>query len=96
MIRNLFFCLIIFSFFRCKESSESSNSGNILENLTFTVDSVMIDSKGKFFDLRRGPRTSSFSKEGKYLFLFNSKTSQIQQINLDKLEWEKDFDFEVE
>lgn len=77
-------------------SSEKAESVNILENLTFMVDTVMIDSKGKLFELRRGPHTSSVSEDGKYLYLFNSRTHQIQQINLDKLSWEKDFDFEVE
>ncbi|OYX14052.1 MAG: hypothetical protein B7Z16_14930 [Algoriphagus sp. 32-45-6] len=77
-------------------SSEKAESGNILENLTFMVDTVMIDSKGKLFELRRGPHTSSVSEDGKYLYLFNSRTHQIQQINLDKLSWEKDLDFEVE
>ena len=77
-------------------SSEDAESKNILENLTVTVDTVMIDSKGQLFELRRGPHTSSVSEDGKYLYLFNSRTHQIQQINLDQLEWEKDFDFEVE
>jgi len=83
--------------FSCgKESSENVESGNILENLSLTVDTVMIDSKGKLFDLRRGPHSSSVSEDGKYLYLFNSHTLQIQQINLEELEWEKDIYFEVE
>lgn len=77
-------------------SSENAEPDNILENLTVSVDTVMIDSKGKLFELIRGPHTSSISEDGKYLYLFNSRTHQIQQINLDKLEWEKDIDFEVE
>lgn len=77
-------------------SSEKAKSDNILENLTVSVDTVKIDSKGKLFDLGWGPRSSSVSEDGKYLYLFNSRTHQIQQINLDELSWEKDFDFEVE
>lgn len=79
-----------------KGGSESSESGNFLENMTYSVDTVMVDSKEKLFDLNWGPHSSSVSEDGKYLFLFNSKFIQIQQINLDKLEWEKDIDFEVE
>lgn len=84
--------------FSCgKGNSTGSNvEENLLVNLSITVDTVMIDSKGKLFDLQRGPHTSSISEDGKYLYLFNSRTHQIQQINLDKLEWEKDFDFELE
>lgn len=75
---------------------ESTKSENILKNLTVSVDTVMVDSKEKLFELNRGPLSSSISEDGKYLFLFNSRFSQIQQINLDKLEWEKDITFEVE
>jgi len=90
----LLFLPLVFS---CgKETSEKVESENILENLTITVDTLMIDSKDKLFELYRGPRSSSISEDGKFLFLFNSRTSQIQQINLDKLEWERDIDFEIE
>lgn len=75
---------------------ESTKSENILKNLTVSVDTVMVDSKEKLFELNWGPLSSSVSEDGKYLFLFNSKFSQIQQINLDKLAWEKDITFEVE
>ncbi|RAI95174.1 DUF4221 family protein [Algoriphagus yeomjeoni] len=78
------------------KETQISETGNILENLTYLVDTVMIDSKEKLFELSWGPHSSSVTEDGKYLFLFNSKFNQIQQINLDKLEWEKDFDFEVE
>lgn len=71
-------------------------SKNVLENLTLTIDTVMIDSKGKLFDMRRGYTEYSVTSDRKSVFLYNSNTSQIQQINLDKLIWEKDFDFEVE
>jgi len=93
---KLILLFVILGLSGCKKSSNSSNAGNILENLTVSLDTVMIDSKGKLFDLRRGPHLSSISEDGKHLFLFNSNFSQIQQINLDKLEWEKDIDFEVE
>jgi hypothetical protein len=90
----LLFLLVIFS---CGGNpSENAKSDNILDNLAVTVDTVMIDSKGKLFDLGWGPLTSSVSEDSQYLYLFNSRTFQIQQINLDQLEWEKDFDFEME
>ncbi len=85
-------------FFSCEKSKDSNNldSGNILENLTFSVDTVMVDSKGKIFELNRGPGSSSISEDGKHLFLYNLLSNQIQQINLDELTWEQDYDFEVE
>ncbi len=97
-MRKLLPLLVLIAFASCGEkgSSEKSKSENILENITYSVDTVMVDSKEKLFELNWGPRSSSVSEDGKYLFLFNSKFHQIQQINLDKLEWEKDLDYEVE
>ncbi|MBN7809834.1 DUF4221 family protein [Algoriphagus sp. H41] len=77
-------------------NSEKAGSKNILDGLTFSVDTVMVDSKESLFELSWGPRSSSVSEDGRYLFLYNSKFNQIQQINLDKLEWERNIDFEVE
>lgn len=97
-MKKLLPILILFILAACGEkgTDKSAERGNLLENLTYTVDTMVVDSKGKLFELSWGPRSSSVSEDGKYLFLFNSKFNQIQQINLDKLEWEKDFDFEVE
>jgi len=96
-MKRLFYLFVLPLVFSCgKETSEKAESENVLGNLTITVDTLMIDSKEKLFELYRGPRSSSISEDGKFLYLFNSRTSQIQQINLDKLEWERDIDFEVE
>ncbi|EAZ81733.1 DUF4221 domain-containing protein [Algoriphagus machipongonensis] len=92
LIINLSLIILLFS---CSKKEENS-SGNILDSLTISVDTVIVDSKGKLLELNRGPSSSSVSENGKYLYLFNSRTHQIQQINLDQLEWERDFDFEVE
>jgi|AntRauMFilla1563_2_1112583.scaffolds.fasta_scaffold05636_3 hypothetical protein len=97
MIKLLpFLVLMMFASCREKDSAEKAISKNILENLTLSIDTVMIDAKGKLFDMRRGFSESSISADRKFVFLYNSHSSQIQQINLDKLVWEKDFDFEVE
>ncbi len=96
-MKKLIYLLFLPLIFSCgSNSSEKIQTSDILENLTVSVDTVLVDSKGKLFELRRGPHTSSVSEDGKYLYLFNSRTHQIQQINLDELSWEKDFDFEVE
>jgi len=98
IVRTLIPFLVLIMFASCGEkgSTDKTQSENILENLSFTIDTVMIDPKGKLFELNWGPRSSSISEDGKHLFLFNSNSNQIQQINLDALVWEKDFDFEVE
>lgn len=92
----LFLFLIVLASCGEKGSSGKSEPDNILENLSFTVDTVMIDSKGKTFDLERGYSESSVSADRKFVFLYNSHSSAIQQINLDELVWEKDHSFEAE
>lgn len=91
-----FLLLIILASCGEKGSSGKPESDNILENLSFTVDTLMINSKGKIFDLRRGYSESSVSADRKFVFLYNSHSSLIQQINLDELVWEKDYSFEAE
>ena len=84
-MRKFFYCLALLIFSCGGNSSDNAKSKNILENLTVSIDTVMIDSKGKLFDLGWGPHSSSVSEDGQYLYLFNSRTHQIQQINLDQL-----------
>ncbi len=94
-MKNLIKLLAVTLLFSCSEKAEKTSS-NALGNLTFTIDTVIVDSEETLFELNWGPRASSVSTDGEYLFLFNSKSSKIQQINLDKLQWEKNIDFEVE
>jgi len=98
MMKKLITFLFLILLASCGEKGNSENaiSENILENLTLSVDTVMIDPKGKLFELNWGPRSSSISEDGKHLFLYNSNSNQIQKINLDELTWEQDYDFEVE
>ncbi|WP_339715339.1 hypothetical protein [Cyclobacterium amurskyense] len=44
-MKNVFYLLLFPFIFSCgKKSSEKTASGNILEKLTFTVDTVLVDS----------------------------------------------------
>ncbi|MEP1085029.1 DUF4221 family protein [Algoriphagus sp.] len=79
-----------------KGSSESSESGNILENLTYTVDTLVVDPGEEIIDLSGGLRTSSLSDDKSKLYLYTQKEHQIAIVNLDKLELEEFLPFEVE
>ncbi|TNF45001.1 MAG: DUF4221 domain-containing protein [Cytophagales bacterium] len=69
-------------------SSEKAESSNILENLTFTVDTVMVDSGKDILNLAWGLRLADVSSDRRSLFLFNEKDYSIAKIDLDKLKLE--------
>jgi hypothetical protein len=79
-----------------KGSSESSESGNILENLTYTLDTLVVDPGEEIIDLSGGLRLSNLSDDKSKLYLYTQKEHQIAIINLDKLELEEFLPFEVE
>ncbi|MFT4856847.1 MAG: hypothetical protein ACI9UV_000753 [Algoriphagus sp.] len=88
--------LLALVFFACSEKEKEITTTNILENLSLSIDTLLIDSKGELFSLRRGYSGQSISDDRKFVFLYNPELSQVQQISLETLSWEKSYDFEVE
>ena len=79
-----------------KGSSENTNPDNILENLTFTVDTVVVDPGDEIIDLSNHLRLADISKDRKKLFLFTESDNQLSVINLDQLDLEKKIPYEKE
>ena len=79
-----------------KGSSEDANSDNILENLTFTVDTVVVDPAEEIIDLSNHLRLADISKDRKKLFLFTESDNKLSVINLDHLNLEKKIPYEKE
>jgi hypothetical protein len=77
-------------------SSDNSESGNVLENLTFSVDTVMVDAGDDILSLQWNLNLSTLSNDQKFLFNFNPKTNQIEVIDLEKLKLKKKFSLERE
>ncbi|MBD3627061.1 MAG: DUF4221 family protein [Cyclobacterium sp.] len=83
--------------FSCgNESSEKADSGNILENLIFTVDTVMVDAGDDIISLQWNLSISTLSNDQKYLFNFNPKTNQLEVIDLEMLKLKEKFSLERE
>jgi hypothetical protein len=76
--------------------SEKVGSGNILENLTFTVDTVLVNPKGEIIDLGYGINRSSVSSDSKTLYFFDMRKTVIHEIDLDKLELTGSYPFSKE
>jgi hypothetical protein len=73
--------------FSCGGSSfENAGSSNHLENLTITIDTVVVDPKGEIIDLGYGINRSSVSSNSKTLYFFDMRNTVINEIDLDKLE----------
>ncbi|MFC5626558.1 DUF4221 family protein [Algoriphagus winogradskyi] len=78
------------------KESESTEQKNILENLTYSVDTVVVDPGEEIIDLSGGLRLSSLSDNKSKLYLFTQKEHQVAIVNLDQLKLEEFLPFEVE
>jgi hypothetical protein len=74
-------CSILF-LLSCSEKRENQNE---ISQLTFSMDTVVIDSKGEFLFLNFGLRTACISKDGKILYNLNIQEPSLESIDLDNL-----------
>ncbi|GMQ25544.1 hypothetical protein Aoki45_22260 [Algoriphagus sp. oki45] len=92
---TLLICLpIVFS---CSgNSSENTESGNILENLTYTVDTVMVDSGDEIINLAMGLRLADLSEDRNTLYLLDMTDHALSVIDLNQRRLIKKLPFESE
>jgi hypothetical protein len=92
----LLFCLPLF--FSCGEkgSSETREPDNILENLTFTIDTVVTNSGEDIFNLTMGIRSLDLSLDKKTLFYFENLPPKLLQVDLESKKLLEKKTFEVE
>ncbi|PZX47009.1 DUF4221 family protein [Algoriphagus chordae] len=79
-----------------KSSTESSETGNILENLTYTVDTVVVDPGNEIIDLSHGSRFSSISLDEQKFYHYDYSKTAINEIDLQKLELTDKYQFSKE
>ena len=65
-------------------SCQKKDNGLVKQDLYYSVDTVMIDSKGRLLDLTRRIFTSGLDNEGKKIYLYNSFDHSIDVVDLDK------------
>lgn len=97
MKKLLFFALSI-AVFSCGGDSEteSSANSNILEDFSFTTDTLVVNPGEEIINLSQGVRASSLDESKTYFYLFDEVTTQINKINLDELILEEQIPFEKE
>lgn len=81
-----FLSLIILASCGGKGSASLDQTENNFENLSFTIDTVMIDSKGEFLYLSEGLGRSYLTSDGKKIYNLNQKLPRLEVIDLNSLE----------
>ncbi|MDF2156371.1 DUF4221 family protein [Algoriphagus sp. CAU 1675] len=89
------FAALAFSCGGENDSAESTPS-NILENFTFSVDTLVVDPGEEIINLSMGVRKGSFNETKSHFYLFDDATTKINKINLDELVLEEQIPFEKE
>ncbi|WP_026956029.1 DUF4221 domain-containing protein [Algoriphagus vanfongensis] len=83
-MKNLSALFLISLLFSCTEKKENSQSENILENLTFKVDTVVMDSGEDIFNLGMGIRSLDLSPDKKFLYYFENMPPKLLKVDLEK------------
>ncbi|WP_439489332.1 DUF4221 family protein [Algoriphagus sp.] len=93
----LFVCFaLFFSCGRSGEKKKSTESGNILENLSYSVDTVVVDVKGEIINLNHGLEYFDLSPDRTSLIFFDRQQTLFQEIDLDQMVIKATYPFELE
>ncbi|WP_339704258.1 DUF4221 family protein [Algoriphagus aquimarinus] len=98
MKRLFFYSTLIVSLYSCqtKESSSSAYSTNSLENLTYSVDTLVVDPGEELINLSMGLYFFDVSNDSKRLYQLTPNDQSVAVIDLDRLELIKKIKFEKE
>ncbi|GAB2474642.1 DUF4221 family protein [Algoriphagus taiwanensis] len=77
-------------------SSDKAETKNILENLTYTVDTVLIDSGEDIFVLNSGLGAKVISKDGGSLYFFERDPLNLVEVDLNRLKLVRKTPFQKE
>jgi hypothetical protein len=94
-MKNLLLAFSILLLFSCGSNTEEKATADF-SNITFSFDTVMVDSGDDFINLSGGLWVSAISKDHKYLYNWNQEASELDKVNLDQLNLEEKIKFEKE
>lgn len=85
-MKKLILILLAPLIFSCGgNTSENPDSGNVLENLTFTVDTVIVNSGADFFNLSYGLGSKRLTPDKGTLIFFENEPLKLAQVDLNQL-----------
>ncbi|MCC5935866.1 MAG: DUF4221 family protein [Lunatimonas sp.] len=97
VLAPLFHLLLLSSVFSCgSESSKSAASANVLENVTFTVDTVLVDSGDELFILSAGLGAIALNQEKNKLLFFENEPLNLVEVDLNSLKLVRKTPFQKE
>lgn len=91
-MRQIAFLLIVTVLMSC----QSKNNDQMSYDAPYSVDTVLIDSKGQPLYLKYQLINSSIDEEKRSIFLFNDFNHSIDEVNLDELALVNNYPFETE
>tara|TARA_R110002124_G_scaffold223917_7_gene389366 strand:+ start:20389 stop:21201 length:813 start_codon:yes stop_codon:yes gene_type:complete len=93
-MKDSIYCIVFALFLAC--SGQKNGADGALPPLVITMDTVVIDPGEEILFLNGRLRLSALSEDKKYLYNVNLQEYLIEQINLNSLEFEKNYPFEKE
>jgi hypothetical protein len=94
-MKHILFVLSVLFLFSCGGENEEKSAEDF-SNITFSMDTVMVDSGEDFINLSGGLWVSAINKDHKYLYNWNQEASELDKVNLDQLVLEEKIKFEKE
>ncbi|WP_114748827.1 DUF4221 family protein [Pleomorphovibrio marinus] len=91
-MRFLLLIVVLFIFISCQQKKGEGDS----HDLVYSVDTVIIDSKDRLLDLKRGIWNSDLNDKESAIFLYNGFDHSIDEVNLDDPEIVNNYPFEAE
>ena len=89
-------CLLIFAACSEKGGSENAEPGNILENMTYSMDTLVVDPGDDLFNMGSGFRSQDLSEDNKRLFYFENRPLKLVEVDLENLKLISKTEFEEE
>ena len=78
------------------KNSESTEPVNILENLTYSVDTLLVDPGDDLFNMGSGFRSQDLSEDNKRLFYFENRPLKLVEVDLENLKLLSKTEFDQE
>ncbi|WP_114748974.1 DUF4221 family protein [Pleomorphovibrio marinus] len=91
-MRYLTLLVILYISQSCQKNKDKKNDLDLL----YSLDTVIIDSKGKLLDLTRYILISDFDNEKASIFLYNGFDHSIDEVSLEKLKVVNNYSFDAE
>ncbi|PZV86246.1 uncharacterized protein DUF4221 [Algoriphagus aquaeductus] len=94
-MKKLFLFLLAPFIFSCGgNTSEKAETGNILENLTFAVDTIVMDPGDQVVNVQFGPSLFGLSPDQKRYYFMHRNSGELTVFDLDEKKWIKKIQFE--